>query len=134
MSKTKLGRVQLRIMRVLWERGRVNAREITDALNEEVQTGDNPIAHSTVQTLLRKLEEKGSIAHDVEDRTFVFYPVVEEDSVTRSATRELVERVFGGDAAGLVAYLLKEERIPSKELKELRQLIDDKSAKRGRKS
>ena len=131
MSKSKLGRVQLRIMRVLWERGRANAREITDAMNEN---SDEPVAHSTVQTLLRKLEDKGSIAHEVEDRTFIFYPLVEEDCVTRSATRELVERVFGGDAAGLVAYLLKEERIPSKELDQLRQLIDEASAKRGRKS
>lgn len=134
MSKSKLGRVQLKIMRVLWELGRANAREITDALNEDAEAAGGPIAHSTVQTLLRKLEEKGSISHDVEDRTFIFYPLVEEDCVTRSATRELVERVFGGDAAGLVAYLLKEERIPSKELNQLRQLIDQKSAKRGRKS
>ena len=131
MSKTKLGRVQLKIMRVLWERGRANAREVTDALNENTS---EQVAHSTVQTLLRKLEEKGSIAHDVEDRTFIFYPLVEQDCVTRSATRELVERVFGGDAAGLVAYLLKEERIPKKELDQLRQLIDERSAPRRRKS
>ncbi len=130
MSKSKLGRVQLKIMRVLWQHGRSNAREITDALNENI---DEQVAHSTVQTLLRKLEDKGSIAHDLEDRTFIFYPLVEEDCVTRSATRELVERVFRGNAAGLVAYLLKEERIPSKELDQLRQLIDEKSAKRGRK-
>lgn len=131
MSKSKLGRVQLKIMRVLWDRGRVNAREITDALND---AGGEQVAHSTVQTLLRKLEEKGSVGHDVEDRTFIFYPLVEEDCVTRSATRELVERVFGGDAAGLVAYLLKEERIPKRELDQLSQLIDEKSGKRGRKS
>lgn len=136
MSKSKLGRVQLRIMRVLWDRGRVNAREITDALNEisDEQRAHGPVAHSTVQTLLRKLEEKGSVGHDVEDRTFIYYPLVEEDCVTRSATRELVERVFGGNAAGLVAYLLKEEQIPKKELDQLRQLIESKSAKRGRKS
>lgn len=134
MSKSKLGRVQLRIMRVLWQLRRANAREITETLNRQEQGDQSPIAHSTVQTLLRKLEEKGSISHDVEDRTFIFYPLVEEDCVTRSATRELVERVFGGDAAGLVAYLLKEERIPSKELHQLRQLIDDKSANRGRTS
>jgi BlaI family penicillinase repressor len=126
MSKTKLGRVQLKIMRVLWERGRATAREITDALNEEEFT-----AHSTVQTLLRKLEEKGSVRHDVDDRTFVFYPLVEEKSVARNATRELIERVFGGQAAGLVAYLLKEEKIPRKELQALRQLIDEKTSKRG---
>lgn len=129
MSKSKLGRVQLKIMRVLWDRERANAREITDALNEE-----EPVAHSTVQTLLRKLEEKGSVAHDVDDRTFIFYPLVKEDCVTRRATRELVERVFDGDAAGLVAFLVKEERIPSKELDQLRQLIDDESKKRGSRS
>ncbi len=131
MSKSKLGRVQLKIMRVLWQHGRAKASEISDALNENI---DEQVAHSTVLTLLRKLEDKGSIAHDREDRTFIFYPLVEEDCVTRSATRELVERVFGGDAAGLVAYLLKEERIPSKELDQLRQLIDERSAKGGRKS
>ncbi len=126
MSKTKLGRVQQKIMRVLWDRGRATAREITDVLNEEDFT-----AHSTVQTLLRKLEGKGSVGHDEEDRTFVFYSLVEERSVTQNATRELIERVFGGEAAGLVTYLLKEERIPRKELKALRQLIDEKTSKRG---
>ncbi len=126
MSKTKLGRVQLKIMRVLWDRGRATAREITDVLNEEEFT-----AHSTVQTLLRKLEGKGSAAHDLEDRTFVFYPLVEEKRVAQNATRELIERVFGGEAAGLVAYLLKEEKIPRKELESLRKLIDEKTLKRG---
>ena len=126
MSSMRLGRVQLKIMQVLWERGRANAREITDALNQE-----EAIAHSTVQTLLRKLEEKGSIAHDVEERTFIYYPLVEEDSVTHSATRELLERVFGGSAAGLVAYLLKKERISRKELERIRKLIDEKTPKRG---
>jgi BlaI family penicillinase repressor len=126
MSKTKLGRVQLKIMRVLWDRGRATAREITDSLNDEEFT-----AHSTVQTLLRKLEEKGSVAHDVEDRTFVFYPLVEERSVAQNATRELIERVFGGEAAGLVAYLLKEETISRQELQALRKLIDEKTSKRG---
>lgn len=122
MSKTKLGRVQLKIMRVLWERGRASAREITDSLNDEA-----PVAHSTVQTLLRKLEEKGSINHDVHDRTFVFYPVVEEEHVVRRATHDLVERVFGGDPAGLVAFLLKDERISDDELTRLKRLIDEKS-------
>src|SRR5262245_26007630 len=111
MTAARMGRVQLKIMQVLWERGRANAREITDALNL-----DQPTAHSTVQTLLRKLEEKGSIGHDVEDRTFVFYPLVHEERVAQTATRELLERVFGGSAAGLVSFLLQKERISRKEL------------------
>ena len=63
MTEPRLGRVQLKIMQVLWEKGRANAREITEALNREA-----PIAHSTVQTLLRKLEAKGSVAHEAVER------------------------------------------------------------------
>lgn len=123
MSKTKLGRLQTRIMRVLWDRRKATAREITEDLGRE-----EDVAHSTVQTLLRQLEEKGSVAHDVEERTFVFRPLVEEQSVAKSATRELIERIFGGEAAGLVAYLLKEEKIPKKELESIKKLIDEKAA------
>jgi BlaI family penicillinase repressor len=123
MASTRLGRVQLRIVQVLWDRGKASAREITDALNH----AGPAIAHSTVQTLLRKMEEKGAVGHRAEDRTFIYYPLVDAGSVTRSATRELIERVFGGSAAGLVAYLLKEERIGRSELREIRRLIDKDS-------
>ena len=82
MTTPRLGRVQLMIMRVLWQRRRATAREITDALNRR-----QPVAHSTVQTLLRKLEGKAAVAHDVDGRTFVFYPLVEEEKVQRGAGR-----------------------------------------------
>ena len=71
MSETSLGRVQLKIMKVLWERQRATARDIADVLNKE-----RFVAHSTVQTLLRQLETKGAIGHDVEDRTLVFFSKV----------------------------------------------------------
>ena len=121
MSSPRLGRVQLKIVRVLWEKGRANAREITETLSRQ-----EPIAHSTVQTLLRKLEAKGAVGHDVEDRTFVFYPLVREDRVKQGATQELVDRVFGGSPAGLVAYLLENQRVSDKELAEIRKLIGEK--------
>ncbi|QDT92220.1 BlaI/MecI/CopY family transcriptional regulator [Gimesia algae] len=122
MNSKQLGRVQLQIMQVLWDRGRANAREITDALNEKSE-----IAHSTVQTLLRQLEVKQAIAHDVEERTFVFYPLIKENKVTRQATRELINKIFDGSAAGLVAYLIENEKIPKSELQRLRKLINDES-------
>jgi BlaI family penicillinase repressor len=108
-------------MQCLWVKGRANAREITDALNEI-----EPVAHSTVQTLLRGLEDKGSIDHEVEGRTFVFFPKVQEENYKRSAIRDLVNRVFGGDAGSLVAHLLKNEKVSKKELGEIRRLIDER--------
>lgn len=119
MTVTKLGRLQLKIVRVLWEKGRANAREITDALNQAER-----VAHSTVQTLLRTLEEKNAVDHDVDGRTFVFYPLVAEEEIKRSATRELVDRLFGGDVGHLMTYLLDNEKVSRKELTRIRRLID----------
>lgn len=121
MAEVQLGRLQFQIMQVLWDRGRANAREITAALRKR-----EPVAHSTVQTLLRQLEAKGAVAHEVDDRTFVFFPALKEDRVKRAAARDLVERVFGGNVGALVAHLLKEEKLSRGELKELRRLIDQK--------
>lgn len=121
MAPTRLGRVQLRIMQVLWEKGRASAREITEVLN-----GEEQIAHSTVQTLLRKLERKGAVEHAIDGRTFVFRPRLHAENVTAGATRDLINRVFGGSPAGLVAFLLKHERLSRKELKQIRSLIDGK--------
>jgi BlaI family penicillinase repressor len=120
MGETQLGRMQFRIMQVLWDRGRASAREITDALNES-----EPVAHSTVQTLLRQLEAKGAVGHEAEERTFVFFPRLKEDQVKRTAAREMLDRVFGGNVGSLVAHLLKGERLSRDELEELHRLIDE---------
>lgn len=121
-ATVRLGKVQLEIMRVLWERGRATAREITDALSSR-----SPIAHSTVQTLLRKLEAKGAITHDVEDRTFVFRPVAQQTEVRETAARDLLTRVFDGSVYGLMAHLLQHEPISRDELQRLRELVEKES-------
>ena len=124
-TQVRMGVVQLRIMRALWQKGRATARELTEALSRK-----RPIAHSTVQTLLRQLEAKGAVAHDVQRRTFVFHPLVTEQQVRRSATRELLSRVYNGSAFGLVAHLLRNERISRNEMRRIRQLLKDSEGKK----
>ena len=106
-------------MQILWERREATAREITDALNLS-----GPVAHSTTQTLLRKLEAKGAVTHTVQDRVFIFRPLSQEADTRESAARDLLTRVFGGSVYGLVSHLLKHEELSDDELKHLRELID----------
>jgi BlaI family penicillinase repressor len=117
----RLGRLELRIMQALWRPGAATARQITDAVNEGVL---RPVAHSTVQTLLRKMEAKGAVTHDPNDRVFVFRPLVAENDAARSAAHDLLTRVFDGSVYGLVAHLLRHEGISPDERQRLRQLID----------
>jgi BlaI family penicillinase repressor len=112
----------LRIMRVLWDEGEATARRITDLLSQA-----SPIAHSTVQTLLRKLEVKRAVAHEQRERTFVFKPLVAESEVTRSAAQDILSRVFQGSVSGLVAHLLESDDVTPEEMKRLRALVEAKS-------
>jgi BlaI family penicillinase repressor len=120
MAIPRLGKVQLQIMQVLWRKGQATAREITDELNSEA-----PIAHSTVQTLLRKMEAKGAVRHEAVDRVFVFKPLYQEDEVATTATRDLLARVFNSSVPGLVAHLLRHEKVSAEELQRLRKLIEE---------
>jgi BlaI family transcriptional regulator, penicillinase repressor len=120
----RLGRVQLKIMRVLWDRHRATAKEITDALNEH-----EPVAHSTVQTLLRSLEAKRAVGHHVDGRTFIFFPVLNERQLAQGGTRELMDRLFGGSVGSLVCHLLKHEKLTAEELNEIQRLINEQAQK-----
>ena len=120
MLLPRLGKVQLHIMQLLWERGALTAREITLALSES-----KPIARSTVQTLLRKLERKGAVGHSVRGHTFYFHALVERDLVRVPAIKGFIDRMFEGSASSLISYLLKNERISGEELYQIRGLIHE---------
>ena len=128
----KLGKVQLQIMQVLWARERATAREITDELNRQKSASAAPIAHSTTQTLLRKLEAKGAITHRIEERTFVFEPLHERSEVETGAVGDLLTRLFDRSISGLVAHLVKHEKVSPEELQRLRAIVEQaEAAQRG---
>lgn len=123
-ASPRLGKVQLRIMQILWRDGKATARRITEQLSQT-----QPIAHSTVQTLLRKLEAKGAVSHEQEERTFVFRPLYRQSDVKETAVHDVLTRLFDGSVYGLVVHLLHEEKIPQDELTRLRRLIDQETEK-----
>jgi BlaI family penicillinase repressor len=120
----RLGKVQLQIMQVLWDQGHATARQIT----EELERRGAPLAHSTVQTLLRKMEAKGAVTHDASERTWVFRAACPRAEVSRSVASDLLERVFHGSVYGLVSHLLRDTNVPDDEMRRLRALLDEKAA------
>ena len=123
-SAPRLGKVQYQIMQVLWQAGPSTARRITDELT---RASSAPIAHSTVQTLLRQLEDKGAVGHEQEGRTFVFRALFQPSELTATPLHELLTRVYQGSVYNLMSHLLKQERIDPEELAKLRQLLDEES-------
>jgi BlaI family transcriptional regulator, penicillinase repressor len=118
MSKHTLGELQHAIMRILWANEEATTAEVHGALYPE-----RGLAPTTIATMLRKMEDKGVVAHRAEGRQFVYRPTVSEEEVRSSMVGELLDRVFAGDAAALVSHLVAEGGMDEAELAELRALL-----------
>jgi BlaI family penicillinase repressor len=124
MSKHTLGELQHAIMRVLWHRERATVAEVHAALTDE-----RGLAPTTIATMLRKMEDKGVVAHVVEGRHFVYQPTVSEHEVRNSMVGELLDRLFAGDPAALVSHLVSDHRIDDAEIGRLRELLGEAERK-----
>lgn len=113
-----LAELQLAIMQVLWERGEATVAEVRSALEP-----DRKLAHTTVGTMLAKLEEAGRVAHRGEGKQNVYRPLIERDDVTRSMVSDLAERLFGGDVTEMFCHLLDASDVTSEEIARLKKLI-----------
>ena len=125
MGKHTLGDLQHAIMKILWRRAEATVAEVHAALYE-----DRNLAPTTIATMLRKMEDKGVVAHRVEGRQFVYRPTVSEPQVRTSMVGELVDRLFEGDAAALVSHLVADHGFDGDELERLRALLAGAEAER----
>jgi predicted transcriptional regulator len=122
-----LTEAELRLMRVLWERGESAVSDVVTAVAEST-----PLAYTSVLTTIRILEKKGYVSHRQEGRAFLYSPCIAQQEASRSEVRHMLQRFFGNSRESLLLSLLGDEEIAPDELKRLRQVIaesvDDTSA------
>ena len=116
-----LTEAELRLMQILWDKGRATVSEVAAALPKQLD-----LAYNTVLTTMRILEAKGYLRHEKakDARAFVYVPVVAKEQATRSAVRQLLRRFFGDSPEALVLNLLEDETIGDAELKNIRKLLE----------
>lgn len=117
----ELGDAELAVMRVLWEHGACTVRDVMNQLHER----GRPVAYTTVLTFLSRLEQKGVVASDKRDTAYVYRAKISRQSVTVSRIKALVDQLYDGAAAPMLAHLIENERFTPEELSKLRKLIDD---------
>jgi predicted transcriptional regulator len=113
-----LTEAELRLMKVLWERGE---SAVSDLVNELADTV--PLAYTSVLTTIRILEKKGYVRHRQDGRAFLYSPCVAEDDAGRTEVRQLLQRFFSNSRERLLLSLLGDEEITADELKRLKDAI-----------
>lgn len=113
-----LTEAELRIMRILWERGESLVSDLVSALPAEA-----PLAYTSVLTTVRILEQKGYVEHRQEGRAFLYSPCVAQHDASRSEVRHVLHRFFDNSREQLMLSLLGDGDISQEELQRLKEAI-----------
>jgi predicted transcriptional regulator len=119
-SSNTLTEAELRLMKILWARGESAVADLVAATNEEAQ-----LAYNSVLTTIRILEKKGYVVHRQEGRAFLYSPRIAEYEASRSEIRNVLQRFFGNSRERLLLSLLGDGEMTAKELKLLKEAIED---------
>ena len=92
--------LELECLKVLWRLGEGNVQQVQQALAPA-----RSLAYTTVMTVLERLARKGAVARRKVSRSFVYTPVLSQDSLRRLAVQQLVNSFFSGSPEELRAYL-----------------------------
>jgi len=112
-------KLELAILKVLWEVGPRSVRDIQGILNETKPTG-----YTTVLKMLQIMTEKGLVERDETVRPQIYRAKYSQEQTQRHLLSDLVQRAFGGSVKALVMQALATKKSSAKDLEAIEKLLD----------
>ena len=110
------------VMNVLWDRAPLSASDVAETLAEKTRWHPK-----TVKTLLGRLVRKGVLGYRTDGNRYVYSPAIPRQSYIRQESASFLERVFGGETAPMLVHFVRNTRLTSGEIEELRKILDEKT-------
>lgn len=127
-----LGEIEQLVMDYVWANGPCSAESCREAL-----AASRPMKESTVRTILRRLEEKGFVTHEIEGRTYIYRALQARQNVAVRAVKNIIDRFCGGSAEDLLVGMVQNSVIRREQLEKIarriaREKADEKTSPRSR--
>lgn len=123
MRQVTISDAEWQVMNVIWTAQPLAAQDVIAGLE-----GQTDWAPATVKTMLHRLVKKKVLAYEPQGNRYVYRPRVRRADCVKLASRSFLERVFAGEPAPLLAHFLRSSKLSSKEIAELRQLLNKQEA------
>ena len=115
----RLTKAEEEIMQLFWDHG----PSTVSGLIEHMGTPKPP--HSSISSIVRILEKKEFVDHKAYGRTYEYFPIVEKADYSRFSLKKLVSQYFEGSMNELVSFMVKEDDLSLKDLKQLARKLDE---------
>lgn len=110
---------ELVVMTVLWRASPLRSREIVEATSDE-----RTWHRKTVNTLIRRLVEKGAVNYDEAPGGFLYYPAITKESFRQREANRMIKGLFDGEVSPLLSAFVETEKLSDSDLDDLRNLIE----------
>lgn len=108
------------VMDVLWRRHPLAAEDVVAALSERQDWQE-----ATIKTLLNRLLNKGAVCAEKQGRRYLYAPVLKREDWVQEESQGLLQRLFDGRVAPLVAHFSEQRKLSRKDIAELRKLLEE---------
>jgi BlaI family penicillinase repressor len=119
-----LGDLERAVMQLIWTHGEMTAEAVRENLGR-------PLKESTIRTVLRRLEEKGFLTHEVESRTFIYRAAEERGAVAAKAVKRIVDWFCNGSVEEVLVGMVDSKMLDQKQLQALTKKIEKARAEKG---
>ncbi len=104
------------VMQILWDHGPSLVAEVQEKLAD-------PLAHTTVLTVLRTLEAKGYVQHTEAGRSHRYYAAIEQQLARKNALSHLTDKLFKGSTELLFTHLVSDKKLSAEQIRLMRELL-----------
>ena len=120
----QISEAEYEVMKVVWKHAPISTNEITQQLLKT--TSWSP---KTIQTLIKRLVNKGALSYEKQSRMFVYTPIVKGNEYIGQESNSFLKRFYGGNITAMVSAYLEDDKLSEAEIETLRGLLSKKDTK-----
>lgn len=118
----QISEAEFEVMKIVWEYAPINTNEITERLMKT--TAWSP---KTIQTLIKRLVDKGALAYEKQSRVFVYSPLAKENEYIGQESNSFLKKFYNGDITAMVSAYIENDKLSEQELDTLRALLSKRT-------
>ena len=122
----QISEAEFEVMKIVWQYAPVSTNEITDRLMKTTSWGAK-----TIQTLIKRLTNKGALTYEKQGRVYVYTPLVKENEYISQQSNSFLRRFYDGDITAMLSAYIKNDRLSAEEIGTLRSILDDADNDKG---
>ncbi|MDD3417698.1 MAG: BlaI/MecI/CopY family transcriptional regulator [Lachnospiraceae bacterium] len=122
----QISEAEFEVMKIIWKYAPISTNDVTEKL---LKTSTwNP---KTIQTLVKRLVDKGALTYEKQSRMYVYTPLVQESEYVRQESKSFLKRFYDGDITSMISAYLEDDTLSEKELNNLRSILSQRTNKGG---